>query len=75
MKCSAVYLGEVEMEEMKWSDDLSNGVSIIIGRYIGHMRFAAYLAVSIITFFHILLDLFCIIVYMVVFCVCFCLIL
>jgi hypothetical protein len=39
------------------------------------MRFAAYLAGSIITFFHILLVLFCITVYMVICSVCFCLIL
>jgi hypothetical protein len=39
------------------------------------MRFAAYMAASFITFFHIILVLFCIIVYMVVCNVCFCLIL
>jgi hypothetical protein len=39
------------------------------------MKLAAYMAVSFITFFHILLVLFCIIVYMVVCFVCFCLIL
>ena len=37
------------------------------------MKFAAYMAVWFITFFHILLVLDCIIVYMVVCCVCFCL--
>jgi len=74
VKCNKVYLGEVEMEEAKWSDGLGNRVAIT-GRCIDHMGFADYSAVSIITFFHTLLVLFRIIVHMVVRCVYFCLIL
>jgi hypothetical protein len=54
---------------VEWNESLTDKLSIVITRYTDQMKFSAYMAVSFITFFYILLILFCIAVFMVVFCV------
>ena len=82
MKCSEVWLGEVKMGRnevpttvVKWSKGLSNRVSVIIRRYIDHMRLQLIWLFRLSHFFHILFVLLFIILFMVVCFVCFCLIL
>jgi len=63
--------GKVSKNVAKWSEGLSNRLCIITRRYVGNIKFAAYMAVTFTTFFHIRLVLLCIIVHMAVCFVCF----
>ena len=80
MKCSEVWLGEVcigrselSRTAVKWSESLFTGYLLLLEDIKIMMKSAACMAVSFITFFHILLVLCCVILYMVVCFVCFCL--
>ena len=68
---------EVSKNVVKWSKGLTNRMSIIIRRYeyLDETKFAAYVVVSFVTFFKFFWSYFCVILYMAVCFVCFCLIL
>jgi hypothetical protein len=58
---------EVSTSVVNWNEGLRARVSIIIRRFIDHMRFAAYVAVWLITFFHSIMVLFYVIVNIVIY--------
>jgi hypothetical protein len=65
----------VSTSVVKCSESLSNMVSNILRKYVDRMKFAAYMASSFITFFHVLFVQFFVIIYVVVCFVYLCLIL
>jgi hypothetical protein len=68
MRGSEVEWSEVGWSVVKCSEGLSNRVSNIIRRYIDNMKFAADMAFSFITFFHIFGPIFYQCIYGCMFC-------
>jgi len=65
MKCRQVQWSKVKCSWVKCSKVLSKRLSFFIWRYIDHVKFAAYMGFSFITFFHVLFgSIFLIIVYL-----------